>query len=48
VEDLVHKRGRVALEELPGIGRHIARAIEHFVETGQWEFQNSTANCQEN
>ena len=37
VAELVKKSGRHSLEELPGIGRHIARSIEHFVETGEWE-----------
>lgn len=44
VEDLVHERGRIALEELPGIGRHIARSIEHYVSTGEWQFQNENAS----
>lgn len=37
IEDLVHERGRNALEELPGIGSHLAKAITHFVETGEWQ-----------
>jgi DNA polymerase/3'-5' exonuclease PolX len=40
VEEMVHQRGRAALEELPGIGKHIARSIEHFVETGEWQLPN--------
>lgn len=39
VEELVHEQGRHGLEELPGIGKHIARSIEHFVETGEWQVQ---------
>jgi DNA polymerase/3'-5' exonuclease PolX len=41
VEELVHQHGRAALEELPGIGKHIARSIEHYVETGEWQFDGS-------
>jgi len=40
VEDLVHEKGRNALEELPGIGKHIAWSIEHFVQTGEWRFKH--------
>ena len=40
VEELVHERGRNALEELPGIGKQIAWSIEHFVETGEWSFRH--------
>lgn len=36
VEDLVLTRGRNALEELPGIGRHLAETIATFVKTGEW------------
>ena len=36
IEDLVHERGRNALEELPGIGSHLAEAIAVYVETGEW------------
>ena len=41
VEELVHERGRKALEELPGIGKNIAWSIEHFVETGEWQFEKT-------
>jgi len=40
VEDLVHQRGRNALETLPGIGKHIAKSIEQFFTTGEWHFQH--------
>ncbi len=40
VAEMVKESGRAALEELPGIGRNIAWSIEHFVETGEWQFQH--------
>ncbi len=36
VADLVHERGRNALEELPGIGKHLAETITTYLETGEW------------
>jgi holliday junction DNA helicase RuvA len=37
VEDLIRWGGRRALEGVPGIGRHLAEAIAHFVASGDWQ-----------
>jgi DNA polymerase/3'-5' exonuclease PolX len=34
VEELLHERGRGALEGVPGIGKKLAKVIECFVQTG--------------
>jgi holliday junction DNA helicase RuvA len=36
VEELLARAGRRGLEEVPGIGRHLAGAIAHYVESGEW------------
>lgn len=36
VAELVEAGGRKRLERLPGIGRHLAEVIVHFLETGEW------------
>lgn len=36
VEELLARVGRRGLADVPGIGRHLAEAIAHFVEAGQW------------
>jgi len=37
IEVLVHDRGPLALEQLPGIGKRLATKIARYLETGQWE-----------
>src|SRR5262245_23466211 len=37
VAELVKSGGRKRLERLPGIGRHLAEVICHFVATGEWK-----------
>jgi DNA polymerase/3'-5' exonuclease PolX len=36
VEELIRWGGRRALEDVPGIGRHLAEAIAHYLTTGAW------------
>jgi holliday junction DNA helicase RuvA len=36
VEELLARAGRRGLEEVPGIGRHLAEAITRYVESGVW------------
>ena len=40
VEDLFHERGKTALEEIPGIGRRLAKKIADYLETGEWSGVN--------
>ena len=40
VEALVHEKGPHALEELPGIGKRLAKTIAHYLETGEWQARN--------
>jgi DNA polymerase/3'-5' exonuclease PolX len=40
VEDLLHERGKPALEEIPGIGRRLAKKIAEYLETGEWSCLN--------
>ncbi|MCE9532153.1 MAG: hypothetical protein K8T89_13675 [Planctomycetes bacterium] len=37
IEKLLQAKGRNALEQLPGIGRHLAATITEFVQTGEWK-----------
>jgi DNA polymerase/3'-5' exonuclease PolX len=40
VEEMIHEKGAHALEELPGIGKRLARAIAEYLETGKWCARN--------
>ena len=40
VEDLFHEKGEPALQEIPGIGRRLAKTIAHYLECGEWPNQN--------
>ncbi len=35
-EDLYNEHGRHALEEVPGIGKRLAKRIAHYLQTGEW------------
>ena len=37
VAEMVKTGGHKSLAHLPGIGRHLAKVIGHFVETGEWK-----------
>lgn len=36
VQELVHARGKNALAEVPGIGKHLAETIAVYIQTGEW------------
>jgi DNA polymerase (family 10) len=40
VERLVQEKGPHALEELPGIGKRLAKTIARYLETGEWQTRN--------
>jgi DNA polymerase (family 10) len=40
VEELVQEKGRHALEELPGIGRRLAKTIARYLETNECQARN--------
>lgn len=40
VEELLHEKGPIALAEVPGIGKRLAKTIAHYLETGEWPTSN--------